>query len=481
MTAPIAAGCMAGHGAVPRGLDSNGSSQPTHGRFGKLFTDLHKQDLTAAAQRTLLDVIKASGSGENSKIPAGYTYLAQFVDHDLTFDPTPQGTRVKDPHALKNFRTPQLDLDSLYGTGPSDQPYLYETDDSPDARVKLLTGRSFRGMLGQTKPDLPRNNDDRALIGDPRNDESVIISQLHLLFIGFHNKIVDRLRGQSDLNGDDLFRAARRIVTWHYQWIVVHDLLRLLVGKEMLTSVLRKREHFNADGDPFIPVEFAGAAFRFGHSMVRDSYAINGGKNAPIFALEDKPARTQHLGGFRRLPIGLVIDWGLFFELTPDKPRAQLSHLIDANVTPPLWLLPTQISGKREPLPLLNLRRASMLDVPPGPLVATAMGAKRLNAQQLKLDNNRISDTIRAELMAKTPLWYYILREADALHGGECLGPVGGRIVAETIIGLLVSDPESYLAQDPTWTPEDPGKNKIPGVERPVSSMADLVRFVQAT
>ena len=247
----------------------------------------------------------------NRWVPAGYTYLGQFIDHDITFDPTSRlGTPIAAPK-LRNFRTPRFDLDSLYGTGPVDQPYLYDWDKKLPLRgVKLLVGRSKQGSA--VVDDLPRNDQDRALVGDPRNDENIIISQLQLLFIHFHNNVVDHVLGRgSNLSREDAFDEAQRLVRWHYQWIVVHDFLERIVGRRMARSVLRpgargakptvRLEIFKWRGEPFMPVEFSGAAYRFGHSMVRDNYLLNDGVDAvSIFA--PGPRGTRSSAGARSLP-----------------------------------------------------------------------------------------------------------------------------------------------------------------------------------
>ena len=125
-------------------------------------------------------------------ILSGYTYLGQFIDHDITFDPTSNIQRRNDPLALLNFRTPRFDLDSVYGGGRADQPFLYDWSGGKDAGVRLLLDRDGDGTFATE--DLPRNRQGRALIGDARNDENAIVAQLHLLFIRFHNKIVGLVR-----------------------------------------------------------------------------------------------------------------------------------------------------------------------------------------------------------------------------------------------------------------------------------------------
>ena len=135
-------------------------------------------------------------SHENPRIPAGYTYLGQFIDHDITFDPMSVLQKHNDPDALVDFRTPRFDLDSLYGSGPSDDPFLYESN-RPARAASRCSSASTRPTPSSSRDDLPRNQQGRALIGDPRNDENIIVSQLHLLFIRFHNNVVDRVREDS--------------------------------------------------------------------------------------------------------------------------------------------------------------------------------------------------------------------------------------------------------------------------------------------
>ena len=141
---------------------------------------------------------------DNEAIPAGYTYFGQFVDHDITFDPVSSLQRINDPDALENFRTPRFDLDSVYGSGPGDEPFQYDRD-SIDG-VKLLVGKGRDVNTGETtsEDDLPRNAQGIALIGDPRNDENIIVSQLQLAFIKLHNKFVDQISGSTGLTGGEL-------------------------------------------------------------------------------------------------------------------------------------------------------------------------------------------------------------------------------------------------------------------------------------
>jgi hypothetical protein len=416
----------------------------------------------------------------NMRIPSGYTYLGQFVDHDITFDPQSSLERVNDPHALVNFRTPRFDLDSLYGSGPADQPFLYDWASTSDPGVKLLVGHNPPG--GDLAPiDLPRNEQGRALIGDARNDENLIVAQLHLLFIRFHNKVVERVRAQHRrMAPGDVFAEAQRIVRWHYQWIVVHDFLARIVGKVAYGKLRPRVDGTAPDAErwlsawrdaPVMPVEFSGAAYRFGHSMVRGGYRARKPDDAlPIFGRDGDDG--LHFAGFRRLPAQLAIEWDLFFfESDPDR-RANHSLRIDTSLAAPLFFLPPDGAE----LARLNLRRGRALGLPSGPDVARAMSIEPLASAEVGRLTH-IPPTTVAQLQAMLdalPLWVYVLLEARVRgNDGLNLGPVGGQIVAEVLVGLLEADPSSYLRRRPAWTPELSDRD-----DRDFT-MPDLLRYLE--
>ena len=303
------------------------------------------------------DAIRQIGRSEdNPNIPAGFTYLGQFVDHDITFDPNSSLQRANDPEGLVNFRNPRFDLDSLYGRGRDDSPYLYDQS-SPDD-VKLLVGRILddQGQRVEDQHDMPRNEQERALIGDPRNDENTFVSQLHLLFIKFHNKVVDKvMNDRPDLEGDDLFKEAQRIVRWHYQWVVVFDFLRRTIPDRMLDKLLVEDEDgfrevqlkfYHPKPRPFMPVEFSVAAYRFGHSQVREFYRLNRLVSAPTFRTAEDLAqqpnpRIADFRGFRALPPCWTASWPFFFNMdggqeVDGRTVPQPSLKIDTNIAGPL-------------------------------------------------------------------------------------------------------------------------------------------------
>jgi hypothetical protein len=470
-------------GAQIRGLTSVPRSTLNEGRFGRMFRTLPALDPGADAIGALVAHMKEAGeapSGDNHKIPAGYTYFGQFVDHDITFDPMSQMQKLNDPDALIDFRTPRFDLDSLYGSGPSDSPFLYESNSPTNRGLKLLVGHNAANSEFE-RDDLPRNQQGRALIGDPRNDENIIVSQLQLLFIRFHNKVVDRVRhNHPELVGSALLEECQRVVRWHYQWIVVHDFLERIASKAMAHAVLKpgtattpptvERLFFDWMNDPFMPVEFSGAAYRFGHSMVRPDYDLNEiVVEVPIFAAAANPDPLAHLGGFRRLPSLWTVDWGRFFKTTSRAP--QFTRKIDIKLSGPLFKLPTGVDPARHALANLNLRRGVALGLPSGQDVAQAMSQPLLTDAELDLDGLNLPPAGKTALKQHTPLWYYVLREAQVKGTGEHLGPVGGRIVAEVLVGLLEGDPQSYLHQKPMWKPF------LPAATAGDFKMADLVKF----
>lgn len=271
------------HGSGTRGRDTVPKGFKFEGRFGRMFWNLPVFKPSEATLTALADVMEQpSGDVENDSLPAGFTYLGQFVDHDITHDASSSLERVRDPDALVNFRTPRFDLDSLYGRGPVDSPFLYKR-----GTFELLSGLVMddNGNSLENQDDLPRNSEGVALTGDPRNDENTFVSQLHLLFIKFHNKVVQE-KQEAGFEGDDLLKEVQRLVRWHYQWIVVHDYVKRIVPEDVFNSILTTDSKtgfpkietlfYNLDGEPYMPVEFSVAAFRFGHSQVRSQYDLNG-------------------------------------------------------------------------------------------------------------------------------------------------------------------------------------------------------------
>jgi hypothetical protein len=396
---------------------------------------------------------------------AGVTFLGQFLDHDMTFDTaSPLGIPTT-PESSPNNRTPSFDLDTVYGGGPAVTPTLYQPD-----------GLKLRVESGGLFEDVPRTGDGTAIIGDPRNDENAITSGLQTAFILAHNRLVDDLRA-AGVPATQLFAEARRTLTWHYHWIILREFLPDIVGQSMVNSVLGGgRRWFRPDPSlAFIPVEFQ-IAYRFGHSMVRPSYRLNLAGNpdgTAFFGFIFDPAGESQadpvdLRGGRRAPRRFV-GWQTFFDFGGDQTtHVRPNKRIDTKISTPLFHLPIGAIATRNPpisLPERNLLRTLTWGVPAGQRIAQVMGNPMLHLQELA--------HYGVALENQTPLWYYVLAEAERLTNGVTLGPTGGRIVTEVFVGLLQLDPGSWVRTQPNWTPTLP--TVTPGAFR----MTDLFRFAR--
>ena len=449
---------MATHGTLPlRTIHVPCSNFADEDRkFGRLFSHLPafeaSEDWLAAVAAFMDDETVDSVEGDSQSIPAGFTFLGQFIDHDITFDPTSSLERQNDPNATRNFRTPLLELDSVYGSGLEASPYLY--DQTPENRGKLLVGKD--------NIDLPRNSQDIALIGDPRNDENRIVSQMQLAFIKFHNAVMDKLAVENYPEAER-FEEAQRLVRWHYQWIVLHEYLPLTVGKDTVQDILcNGRKVYQWSVEPFIPVEFSVAGFRLGHSQVRNSYRIQEYLVNKLFELS--------VFNKRGVNADEVVDWRFFFNIEPCT-QPQASRKLDEKLANILKDLPVPIVGSgdsRRSLAFRNLLRGQSFGLPSGQAVARRLGVRVFSNDELELD--RVEPTASFPRPKEAPLWYYILKEADLCTQGETLGPVGGRIVGEVLVGLLQGDFMSFVNIDPNWQPH---LGQHPGT----FTMADLLKF----
>ena len=364
---------------------------------------------------------------------AGWPVFAQFLAHDLTADRSGLSSRAE-VGALRNARVPRLDLECVYGSGPVDRPYLMQRA----APARLLVGGT------PDAPDLPRNQEGVALLGDPRNDVHALISQLHVRMLGVHNAIEAQLEGVA---AEDRFAAVRQQLRWHYQWAVLHEYLDLTVGAELAAEVRTEGPRwFTPEGPVRLPVEFADAAFRYGHGQVRERYQLQpGGPGICLF---------PDLVGFRPIEDRRV-DLGLLFDLPGRAPSPQRCKRLDGRLAASLIRLPVEITGEldetvahHQSLAVRDLQRGVATGLPSGEAVARHLGVEPLDADEVGVAEHGWE--------GETPLWFYILKEAELRAGGAHLGPVGGRIVAEVMVTVLDRDPTSFRAVRPDWTPTLP-------------------------
>jgi hypothetical protein len=421
-----------------------------------------------------------------SVIPAGFTYFGQFVDHDITFDIASSLDAATDANTINNMRSPALDLDSLYSRGPGLDPFMYSFPTSgPPTAVKFLVGSNTNagpggpsgngtpgGMATQNNWDVPRVAGPlTAIIGDPRNDENLLVVQFHHAMLRFHNAVVDLLIA-AEFTGD-IFAEAKRIVTHHYQWAVVHDFLKRVCGAAAVDTALASVSA--PVGSAFrMAVEFAVAAYRFGHSMIRDTYWVN--FNFPNATL----GQVFEFNRVPRLPIlsNWVVDFNAFFDTGIPVPVHNKARRIDSFLAAGLETLPG-FAGLMAILATRNLRRGLALGLPSGQGMANFFGIAPMTAAQLTSGlpaaEVALLNSSGALLLNRTPLWYYVLREAAVLGGGNQLGPVGGRIVAETFVRLLKRDASSFLNLSGGFTP------MLPSAAVGTFTVADLVTFAGVT
>ena len=440
------------------------------------------------SNRTKIGALMAAGGGETSKIPSGFTYLGQFIDHDLTFDKTTVtlGTHVP-PTQLLQARSPSLDLDSLYGAGPQDpaSAKFYEAD---GMHLKMGKTVAAEGIAAKNGFDLPRGAGSsaaakrKAIIPDPRNDENLAVAQTHLAMIRFHNRVLDSL--PAALPPAQRFAQARELVTKHYQWMIRTDYLPRICRPSAVNNVFNSgRKVFEVGATPTdvptMPIEFSVAGFRLGHSMIRATYNWNKIFDDGFGSLEllfTFSATGGNLGGDTRLPSNWIADFRRLYDfkeagkanLAVPASKFNLAKAIDTHLVDPLRNLPAKTFGEsgipsgdpRRNLAFRNLTRARMVRLATGQQMAAFMKSKGVNFPKLSKAQIRdgkggvVLDTLtkkqRDSALTDTPLWFYILREAE-FNGGQLRG-VGARIVAETL-HRAIEGSQFSIVRDPGWKP----------------------------
>ncbi|HEX5468635.1 MAG TPA: heme peroxidase family protein [Gaiellaceae bacterium] len=447
-------------------------------RFSRMGPNGRGHQLSEALRRKLAQAMTAR-DGRAGSVPAGYTYLGQFADHDLTFDKTKVmlGEHVG-PADLLQARSPTLDLDSLYGAGPADpgSAKFYEPD---GIHLKMGKTRAADGIPAKDGFDLPRGAGStakakrKAVIPDPRNDENLAVAQTQLAMIRFHNRVVDTL--PSSVPAGARFETARELVTKHYQWMLRTDFLPRICAGPVITDVFTNgRKAFEVGAAPTelptMPIEFSVGAYRLGHSMVRAAYNWNKifddgfGTLDLLFAFS---ATSGELGGFPQLISTWIADFRRLYDFKQAGhdalavPAAKFNRAmrIDTRLVDPLRFLPG-FTGIEANLAFRNLTRANMVRLATGQQMATFLKGKGVALTRLTKAELRegargaglgdLTKAQRTKVLADTPLWFYVLREAE-LNGGRLTG-VGARIVAETFHRAMEGSTYS-IVRDPAWRP----------------------------
>lgn len=528
-----------GHDGRPESVTPNSLQDTTEFRFSRFIPGLRNDRENSSNVLFKLAIAMVGGAGRTDPtLPAGYTYLGQFVDHDMTLDRAELdlGTPVDIPGLLSQ-RSPTLDLDSLYGKGPVASPQWYEDD---GMHLRRGTPANFESPnAAQPGFDLPRWGAAgaglaepvparRARIPDTRNDENLAVAQVHAAFIRFHNRVVDEiLHEPAPGTPQQVFERARGLVTRHYQWMLRTDYLPRMADPSLVDAVYAKgRSWFEPEGEgpATMPVEFSGAAFRLGHSMIRTGYNWNRHFNAAA-AQAQGPIRSGHLFRLFRfsgtsgtllptdlppgspedlaeleranpagdvLPANWAADFTRLFDLrrfgaafTPAPSDMNFAMAIDTQIVDPLKSLPIgSFGGVGEPdlamkrsLAFRNLARGRMLGLPSGQQLAYALKVPALSASQIfhghggvELTDEMFKGADRYQLETNTPLWFYVLREAE-IGGKNRLAGVGAVIVAETFHRAMQASTHSIVT-DTAFRP-----TLGPGASQGRFDMADLLHY----
>jgi len=438
---------------------------------------------------------------DNTAIPAAYTYFSQLVDHDLTG----QNSNVLTGAPHFNKRAAALDLDVIYGT-ETVESLVGDTLDaitpSELAPQRMYSDDGAFFVLEKTADghdDLPRfRNPDgtrgNPIVPDARNDENLIVSQLDLAFLKFHNAVARELRSrQPSLHGKALFSKAHRTVVAHYQWIVMNDFLPRVIaghdrnaGRAYVERIRRSddRRYTKADVERGMPAEFSVAAYRLGHSMVRFNYRLNDllgpdGKPIPERQVFNDADSADDLHGRREYPASAIIAWKHFLDFAHDAPHAgdkavvpQFAMLLDTGISAGLAQLPNYSfmnAGDPPPVPIdhvlayRNLKRGKTFELPTGLDVAAFYDIVPRQFTILSKTTQAVDGddfaygspefALTQKFGSHTPLWYYILKEAQDRNGpsGKHLGKLGRRILTECFVAFLEASPQSIF--DSGFTP----------------------------
>ena len=421
-------------GAVFRMFESSGLD----------FTELQIKDLLLNTSPSSID---------KQTMPAGYTYLGQFIDHDivrLQRSSKPARKFQINLESLKYLRSPSLDLDSLYGSEEAFGP------DVPNLEGKFISNSNkFGKRSGNTLiSDLPRKKIDYkylAEIGDDRNDENLIIAQMHVLFMNAHNILVDHYKSKTPrATVLQSFLSARKTLTVLYQAIIKNDFLDRILNPEVFQRIFKSRTrmpfiiHTSPNMVPSLPVEFIGAAFRFGHSMIRNTYKIN--NNPKTFTLRRLFELTGRGGLITPYCAHLYnIDWRFFFDLKKYGANSIVSRAepIEFNFSKHLRNLINEAPNNND-LVFRNIMRGKELGLPSGQdIVAEIRDGESRWSNFNALKDHNFREKLGPLFGLSTPLWIYTLLESDfeytntVENSGTRLGVLGSIIVGEVFNHLF--------------------------------------------
>ncbi len=455
--------------------------------------------LTRGLMIDLGDLMHCAEDAGLSTIQSGYTYLGQFIDHDMTRsegadDPGPGICRYA---PISNLVTPELDLSSVYAPGG-----LKHQQAANQKTGEMLLGRIEGDTpFSRGAHDLPRDANKYALIPDDRNDENLLIAQMHVQFLCLHNHFVEQIKRHSPtLDANALFDRAKAANQNAFLHIVYHDFLKVMLHPSIYAlyfaspetlpfasddiAAFRAHRFFTAQSS--MPDEFRMAAFRYGHGMVRKTYIIN--HHFDDLKIDDLLHWTGELGlfGHAILPSDKVVDWRIFFDkqYTPNQSSKIIMPAVSINL-PDAGLPGTNLASRNllrhletnlpdafetrqhilaQAIPSeISLHLETLFNQIPNSVVNPKIGFKEDNFLNLPVGTYEgMLDYLAGGNVLKQhpPLWYYVLCEAYYEYGTH-LGPLASLIIAETFYHLLPCSVDAFPASK-------------------VTSMIDLITITQS-
>ncbi len=463
----------------------------------QLYTRIVNPSGSEATAPASLDAIAAamtsSGGGSGgSGIPAAYTYFGQFLAHDMSFM---QWDALAG--AWTNRRGHALNLDSLF------QPVA--GCGLPSSMYRCAGGVCLGQTTspGQDHRDLPRDVSGAPCVPDPRSDNNLGVAQMHVAIARFHHAVVGAFPGLSE---SDQKRITRR----HLQAIVLFDFLEKFIHPDVYRSVMKDGRRVIAPGQIttgifLLPIEFAVACYRFGHSLVRDIYDPWFIEARQLESLLYYAHNTE--GGFDglvngRLPLTWIQDWR---SLAAPDPVTGVSPVetapIDLRIASKLGSLDDRYfftkpgEGLSTPvnLALQTLRRGYALGLPSAQVleqnVSAALGetpgTNLLSASEIVATSNPVLSALAdsAGFRTATPLWFYTLREAEviAATGGRGLGPLASRVIMETMHAAIETADDSIIANYVGGKPVYDFQRQMAVENAPVNKfmLADLIKIAR--
>ncbi|MDE4100067.1 hypothetical protein [Phaeobacter gallaeciensis] len=409
----------------------------------------------------LANVAEAMTSGgfvepqQSTEIPAVMTYFGQFLAHDVTHlqwsTPESAWTNLRAGHSLD------------FGTVLTQTDLSHPQNSNWNCHAGVSLGETT--TTGEHR-DLPRSllPYGQSCTSDARNDTNLALAQIIVLLTRF-------LHAVRQHNPTLSVEQVGALTAQHLQAVVLDDYLRTICDPGIWQDIRdngRSLVWTDKTRPFYVPIEFAAAGFRFGHSMVRDMYAHWGDSDKFMCAttflrfVHDPPDPANSLINGRLGGIW-AHDWRAFSRLADAGDMVRAAR-IDPNIAfafrdlseGHFALKTAPQAGATINLAHHTLKRQYTLGLPTGQQLAQLAGVPTMSAAEvLGTGYSNIADAIdQAGFGSDTPLWFYILREAEFFQGGGRLGPLGSRLVCETLHAAIENSAASILTETGGPAPE---------------------------